>query len=64
MIITGEAVYARCLSSLKEERVEASKQLKGPDTCKYDGNPKEFVDHIRKVNKLTLICILLCSSYT
>ena len=58
MIITGEAVYARCLSSLKEERVKASEQLKGPDTCKYDGNPKEFVDHIRKVNYLSIICIL------
>ena len=27
----AEAVFARCLSALKEERVEASKTLKGPE---------------------------------
>jgi 6-phosphogluconate dehydrogenase len=45
----GEAVFARCLSSLKDERVEASKQLKGPAVTKYSGDKKEFVEHIRKV---------------
>jgi len=29
--LIGESVFARCLSSLKEERVAASKILKGPD---------------------------------
>jgi 6-phosphogluconate dehydrogenase len=37
------------LSSLKDERVEASKQLKGPAVTKYSGDKKEFVEHIRKV---------------
>jgi 6-phosphogluconate dehydrogenase len=45
----GEAVFARCLSSLKDERVQASKQLKGPAVTKYSGDKKEFIEHIRKV---------------
>lgn len=45
----GESVFARCLSSLKSERVEASKVLKGKIVSKYDGDKKEFVEHIRKV---------------
>ena len=49
MIGAGESVFARCLSSLKSERVEASKVLKGKIVSKYDGDKKEFVEHIRKV---------------
>jgi len=40
--LIGEAVFARCLSALKEERVTASKVLKGPD-AKFRGNKEEFV---------------------
>lgn len=43
----GESVFARCLSSLKDERVEASKHLPGPTTV-YKGDKKEFIEHIRK----------------
>lgn len=46
--LIGEAVFARCLSALKDERVGASKQLKGPAVTKYSGDKKEFVEHIRK----------------
>jgi len=46
--LIGESVFARCLSSLKSERVEASKVLKGPATAKYSGDKKEFIDHIKK----------------
>ncbi|XP_067141184.1 6-phosphogluconate dehydrogenase, decarboxylating isoform X2 [Centruroides vittatus] len=46
--LIGEAVFMRCLSSLKNERVEASKHLKGPENTKYDGDKKEFIEHIRK----------------
>ncbi|CAB3986575.1 6-phosphogluconate dehydrogenase, decarboxylating-like [Paramuricea clavata] len=46
--LIGEAVFARCLSSLKDERVQASKQLKGPAVTKYSGDKKEFIEHIRK----------------
>lgn len=31
LTLIGEAVFARCLSALKEERVLASKQLRGPE---------------------------------
>lgn len=31
LTLIGEAVFARCLSALKEERVEASKLFKGPE---------------------------------
>lgn len=47
--LIGESVFARCLSSLKDERVAASKVLKGPSTAKYAGDKKAFVEHIRKV---------------
>jgi len=46
--LIGESVFARCLSSLKEERVAASKQLPGPTNVKFDGDAKEFIEHIRK----------------
>lgn len=46
--IAGESVFARCLSSLKDERVEASKHLPGPSKTKYEGDKKEFIEHIRK----------------
>ncbi|MCX7787293.1 MAG: decarboxylating NADP(+)-dependent phosphogluconate dehydrogenase [Spirochaetes bacterium] len=45
--LIAEAVYARCLSALKDERVEASKVLKGPKP-KFEGNKEEFVEDIRK----------------
>uniref|UniRef100_A0A1W7RB71 6-phosphogluconate dehydrogenase, decarboxylating n=1 Tax=Hadrurus spadix TaxID=141984 RepID=A0A1W7RB71_9SCOR len=46
--LIGEAVFVRCLSSLKDERIAASKQLRGPSKAKFDGNKKEFINHIRK----------------
>uniref|UniRef100_A0A4D5R9L0 6-phosphogluconate dehydrogenase, decarboxylating n=1 Tax=Scolopendra viridis TaxID=118503 RepID=A0A4D5R9L0_SCOVI len=45
--LIGESVFARCLSSLKDERVNASKHLRG-STAKFSGNKKEFIEHIRK----------------
>jgi len=53
----GESVFARCLSSLKTERVEASKVLKGKIVSKYDGDKKEFVEHIRKVFNHSIISL-------
>lgn len=43
--LIGEAVYARCLSAMKEERVAASKKLKGP-TVSFQGDKKAFIDDI------------------
>ncbi|MHC4260049.1 MAG: decarboxylating NADP(+)-dependent phosphogluconate dehydrogenase [Planctomycetota bacterium] len=47
LTLIGEAVFARCLSALKEERVAASKVLKGP-RAKFKGDKKKFVDDLRK----------------
>ncbi|KAI8388212.1 6-phosphogluconate dehydrogenase, decarboxylating [Radiomyces spectabilis] len=44
--LIGEAVYARCLSSLKDERTRASKILSGPKDAKYNGDKKEFLDQL------------------
>ncbi len=45
--LIGEAVYARCLSALKDERVAASGVLSGPDT-KFEGDKKAFINDIRQ----------------
>jgi 6-phosphogluconate dehydrogenase len=45
--LIGEAVYSRCLSAMKEERVEASKILKGPKG-KLPGDRKALVEDIRQ----------------
>jgi len=37
--LIGEAVYARCVSAMKEERVLASKKLKGPK-LKFEGTSR------------------------
>jgi 6-phosphogluconate dehydrogenase len=42
-----EAVFARCISAIKDERVVASKILSGPKPA-FKGDKKEFVEHIRK----------------
>ncbi len=46
LTLTGEAVFARSLSALKEERVEASKILKGPILL-FSGNLSEFISDLR-----------------
>ncbi|EPQ12207.1 6-phosphogluconate dehydrogenase, decarboxylating [Myotis brandtii] len=46
--LIGEAVFARCLSSLKDERIQASKQLKGPQKTQFNGDKKSFLEDIRK----------------
>lgn len=45
--LIGEAVFSRCLSALKDERVDASKQLKGPANKVTISDLKEFLDHIK-----------------
>ncbi|ELK10540.1 6-phosphogluconate dehydrogenase, decarboxylating [Pteropus alecto] len=46
--LIGEAVFARCLSSLKDERIQASKKLKGPQKIQFKGDKKSFLEDIRK----------------
>jgi 6-phosphogluconate dehydrogenase len=45
--LIGEAVYARCLSAMKEERVAASKILSGPK-AKINGDKKAVIEDIRQ----------------
>jgi 6-phosphogluconate dehydrogenase len=46
LTLISEAVFARCLSSQKEERVAASKIISGP-TVKFEGDKKAFINDIR-----------------
>jgi 6-phosphogluconate dehydrogenase len=46
LTLIGEAVYARCLSAEKEERVAASKILTGPKP-KFEGDRKVFIEEIK-----------------
>ena len=52
----AEAVFARCLSAIKEERVAASKILKGPGK-KYRGSKKALLAAIHDA----LYCSKICS---
>lgn len=45
--LIGEAVFARCLSAIKEERTAASQILSGP-SLKFDGDKAAFVEDIRQ----------------
>lgn len=45
--LIGEAVFARCLSSIKEERTRASKVLDGPKP-QFSGNKEEFLTNLEQ----------------
>jgi 6-phosphogluconate dehydrogenase len=47
LTLIGEAVFARCLSAQKEERVAASKVLTGP-APKFEGDKTAFIDDIEQ----------------
>ncbi len=47
LTLIGEAVFARCLSALKEERLAASKVLRGPQAS-FPGDKKQMIDDLRK----------------
>jgi 6-phosphogluconate dehydrogenase len=53
--LVTEAVYARCLSALKDSRVRASKVLHGP-AAKYEGDRKAFIEQIRHALYASKIC--------
>ncbi len=46
LTLIAEAVFARCLSSQKDERVAASKILGAPPAAPPPGNPQQFVDEV------------------
>jgi 6-phosphogluconate dehydrogenase len=53
--LVTEAVYARCLSALKDARVRASKVLAGPDAT-YRGDKKKFIESVRHALYASKIC--------
>jgi 6-phosphogluconate dehydrogenase len=46
LTLIGEAVFARCLSALKDERVAASKVLSGPK-AEFKGDKQAFINDLR-----------------
>ncbi|MEH6941056.1 NADP-dependent phosphogluconate dehydrogenase [Bacillus sp. JJ722] len=54
--IITESVFARFLSAIKEERVEASKVLSGPETKAYTGDKKALIEAVRKALYMSKIC--------
>lgn len=46
LTLIAEAVFARCLSAIKDERIEASKKLKGP-TIAFNEDKETFIDHVQ-----------------
>lgn len=55
LTIITESVFARFISSIKEERVNASKQLNGP-SAKFEGDKEAFLEKIRKALYMSKIC--------
>jgi 6-phosphogluconate dehydrogenase len=46
--LIGEAVFARCLSAIKDERVRASKVIAGPQKEPFKGDKQLFVDDLEQ----------------
>jgi len=51
----AEAVFARCVSAVKEERVAASKILQGP-VAEFKGDRKAFIEDVRKALYASKVC--------
>jgi 6-phosphogluconate dehydrogenase len=47
LTLIGEAVFARCLSAVKDERIEASKILSGPKP-NFTGDKAKFINDIKE----------------
>jgi 6-phosphogluconate dehydrogenase len=47
LTLIGEAVFARCLSAIKDERVAASKKLKGPGGS-FKGDKKQMIKDLQE----------------
>ncbi len=45
LTLIAEAVFARCLSALKEERVRAAAVLRGPEAA-FDGDADQFIEDL------------------
>ncbi|MBN8200391.1 NADP-dependent phosphogluconate dehydrogenase [Bacillus sp. NTK034] len=54
--IITESVFARFISAMKEERVNASKVLRGPAASEFAGDKKAFIESVRKALYMSKIC--------
>ncbi len=54
--IITESVFARFLSAMKEERVHASRLLKGPEAKSFQGDREAFIESVRKALYMSKIC--------
>ena len=54
--IITESVFARFLSAIKEERIEASKLLTGPVVKPYEGDKTALIEAVRKALYMSKIC--------
>ena len=50
-----EAVFARCVSAIKDERIFASNVLKGPGIS-FEGDVNEFIESVRRALYASKIC--------
>ena len=46
--LIGEAVFSRCLSALKDERIRASSLLQGPAVPEFTGDKQAFIDDLEQ----------------
>ena len=51
----AEAVFARCISAIKAERIAASKEFSGPE-AKYTGDKKQLIEAIHEALYASKIC--------
>ncbi|MDD9148796.1 NADP-dependent phosphogluconate dehydrogenase [Sporolactobacillus sp. CQH2019] len=50
-----ESVFARFISAMKEERVQASQVLKGPELNPFDGDKEAYIENVRQALYLSKI---------
>ena len=55
LTLIGEAVFARCLSALKDQRVKAAKKLRGPKV-KFRSDREKFLEDLRQALYASKIC--------
>ncbi len=53
--VITEAVFARCMSALKDERVAAARELRGP-AAQFKGERKPFIEGVRQALFVSKIC--------
>jgi len=52
----AEAVFARCISAIKDERVAASKVLKGPESARWEIDRAAAIEKIRQALYASKVC--------